>query len=285
MKGPRPRPERLTPYNGRPQLRFPVLFPDKRVGLAYNHPVPSSKEVAMPQPFSRAQMLLGAEALDTLARARVIIFGIGGVGGAVAEGLARCGVGAIDLVDHDTISETNLNRQLAALHSTVGKPKAQVMAERIRDINPTCQVRAHQCLYLADTKDRFDLKQYDYVIDAVDTVTAKLLIVSEAQAAGVPVISSMGTANKLDPTAFEVADIYDTSVCPLAKIVRKESHKRGLRSFKVVYSREKPLVPQGDDEDPERPAGRRSTPGSVSFVPPVAGFILAGEVIRDLIAI
>ena len=237
----------------------------------------------MPDQFIRTQMLLGDDAMQALAQARVIVFGIGGVGGAAAEALARCGVGAIDLVDHDTVSETNLNRQIAALHSTIGRPKAQAMAERIRDINPACQVTARQCLYLRDTKDRFDLAAYDYVIDAVDTVTAKLLIISEAQAAGTPVISCMGTANKLDPTRFEVSDIYKTTICPLAKIVRKECRKRGLRGFKVVYSREEALAPQMEGDDPERPAGRRSTPGSVSFVPPVAGFILAGEVVKDLI--
>lgn len=238
----------------------------------------------MLNPFTRTQMLLGPEAMEKLARARVIVFGIGGVGGAVVEGLARAGVGAIELVDHDTISPTNLNRQIAALHSTIGRPKAQVMAERVADINPACRAVAHQCLYLRDTKGTFDLGSYDYVVDAVDTVTAKLLIIAEAQAAGTPVISSMGTANKLDPCAFEVSDIYRTSDCPLARIVRKEARKRGLAGFKVVYSREEALVPHDDGTDTERPAGRRSTPGSVSFVPPVAGFIIAGEVVKDLIA-
>lgn len=238
----------------------------------------------MLNPFTRTQMLLGSEAMERLAAARVIIFGIGGVGGAVAEGLARAGVGTLHLVDHDTLSPTNLNRQFAALHSTLGQPKAQVMAERIADINPDCKVEAHQMLYLPDTKDAFDLASFDYVVDAVDTVTAKLLIITEAQAANTPVISCMGTANKLDPTQFEVSDIFDTSVCPLAKIVRKECRKRGIAGFKVVYSREEALMPQQDEEDPERPAGRRSTPGSVSFVPPVAGFIIASEVVKDLIA-
>ena len=237
----------------------------------------------MTNPFTRAQMLLGPEGMETLARAHVIIFGVGGVGGYVAEGLARCGVGAIDLVDHDTISPTNINRQIAALNSTIGQSKAQVMAARIADINPACRVTAHECLYLPDTKDSFDLAQYDYVVDAIDTVTGKLLIIGEAQAAGTPVISCMGTANKLDPTRFEVADIYETSICPLAKIVRKEARKRGYASFKVVYSQEVALVPKQYEADPERPEGRRSTPGSVSFVPPVAGFILAGEVIKDII--
>jgi len=238
----------------------------------------------MPHPFTRTEMLLGADAMEKLANSRVVVFGIGGVGGAVAEGLARAGVGTIDLVDHDTISVTNLNRQIAALTSTVGRPKAQVMAERIADINPGCHVKTHQTLYLPDTKDAFDLAEFDYVVDAVDTVTGKLLIIGESQAAGTPVISSMGTANKLDPTRFEVADIYDTTVCPLAKIVRKESRKRGFAGFKVVYSREEALVPQLAEPDPERPTGRRSTPGSVSFVPPVAGFIIAAEVVKDLIA-
>ena len=223
--------------------------------------------------FARTQMLLGADAMEALAQARVIVFGIGGVGGAVAEALARCGVGALDLVDHDEISTTNLNRQIAATTSVLGQPKAQVMATRIRDINPDCRVSVHPFIYLRDTAERIDLAAYDYIVDAVDTVTAKLLIIERAQAAGTPVISCMGTANKLDPTRFEVADIYGTSVCPLAKIIRKEARKRGLAGFKVVYSREEALVPQLDGDDPERPAGRRSTPGSVSFVPPVAGCI------------
>ena len=223
--------------------------------------------------------------MRTLAASRVIIFGIGGVGGAAAEALARVGVGCIDLVDHDAVSETNLNRQIAALHSNIGESKARVMANRVADINPHCQARALETLYLPATKGEFDLSGYDYVIDAVDTVTAKLLIVSEAQAAHAPVISSMGTANKLDPTQLEVASIYDTSICPLARIMRKESRKRGLESYKVVFSRETPLVPAPLDDDPERPAARRSTPGSVSFVPPVAGFILAGEVVRELVGI
>lgn len=236
----------------------------------------------MPNQHTRTEMLLGPAAMETLARCRVIVFGIGGVGGAVVEGLARAGVGAIDLVDHDAISPTNLNRQIAALHSTLGQDKAQVMALRVADINPACRVRALPLIYLPATADAIDLGEYDYVVDAVDTVTAKLLIATRAQEAGVPLISSMGTANKLDATAFEVADIFDTSVCPLAKIVRKECRKRGIGGFKVVYSREKP-IPPADVEDPERPKGRRSTPGSVSFVPPVAGFIIAGEVVRDLI--
>lgn len=238
----------------------------------------------MPERFTRTQMLLGAQAMEALAASRVIVFGIGGVGGAAAEALARSGVGAIDLVDHDDISITNINRQIAATTSVVGKPKAQVMAERIADINPGCTVTVHPFIYLRDTADHIDLASYDYIVDAVDTVTAKLLIIERAQAAGTPVISSMGTANKLDPTRFEVADIYSTSVCPLAKIIRKEARKRGLAGFKVVYSREEALVPQLDGDDPERPAGRRSTPGSVSFVPPVAGCILAAEVVKDLIA-
>lgn len=238
----------------------------------------------MPNPFARTQMLLGQSAMERLARSRVLIFGVGGVGGGAAEGLARAGVGHIELVDHDTLSTTNLNRQIAALTSNLGRPKAQVMAERIADINPSCEVVAHQCLYLPETKDAFDLGAFDYIVDAIDTVTGKLLIIAEAQAAGTPLISSMGSANKLDPTRFEVADIYETSICPLAKIVRKECRKRGLEGFKVVYSREEALVPQLEGDDPERPEGRRSTPGSVSFVPPVVGFIIASEVVKDLIA-
>lgn len=243
------------------------------------------EEVPVLDRFARTQMLLGKEAMEALANARVIVFGIGGVGGAAAEALARCGVGAIDLVDHDDISITNINRQIAATTSAIGRPKAQVMAERILDINPDCAVAVHPFIYLRETCDRIDLAAYDYIVDAVDTVTAKLLIIAEAQTAGTPVISCMGTANKLDPTRFEVADIYDTSNCPLARIIRKECRKRGVKHLKVVYSREEALVPQLEGDDPERPAGRRSTPGSVSFVPPVAGCILAGEVVKDLIAI
>ena len=233
--------------------------------------------------------------MQKLAATRVAVFGIGGVGSFAAEALARCGVGAIDLVDHDCVSLTNVNRQIVALNSTVGRRKVDVMAERILDINPACHVTAHACFYLPDTAGELDLGAFDYIVDAVDTVTAKLLLVERAHAAGVRIISSMGTANKLDPTQLEVADIYETSICPLAKIIRKECRKRGVASLKVVYSREPARQPseeaqrayqeQALDANPgvADKFGRAGVPGSVSFVPPVAGFILAGEVIKDLI--
>lgn len=239
----------------------------------------------MDERFSRTGMLLGTEAMERLSAARVIIFGIGGVGGFAAEALARAGVGHLDLVDDDVVGITNLNRQIVGLTSTLGLQKAEVMAERVRDINPNCEVMAHRCFYLPETADRFDLSAYDYVIDAVDTVTAKLHLIGRAKEAGTPVISSMGAANKLDPTAFAVADISKTSVCPLARIIRKEARKRGLGHFKVVYSTEPAIEPQGqaDLERELRPgSSNRSLPGSVSFVPPVAGLILAGEVVKDL---
>lgn len=244
--------------------------------------------VTVDERFSRTSMLLGAEAMDRLAEAHVILFGVGGVGGFAAEALARAGVGHLDLVDDDVVGITNLNRQIVGLTSTLGLQKAEVMAERVRDINPSCKVTAHRCFYLPETADRFDLSSYDYVIDAVDTVTAKLLLIGRAKEAGTPVISSMGAANKLDPTAFVVADISKTSVCPLARIIRKEARKRGLGHFKVVYSTEPAIEPQGeaDLERELRPgSSNRSLPGSVSFVPPVAGLILAGEVVKDLAGI
>ncbi len=243
--------------------------------------------------FSRTQLLFGPEAMDTLARARVAVFGIGGVGGFCAEALARSGVGAIDLVDHDVVSPTNINRQIVALESTIGQAKAHVMAQRIADINPACRVTARTCFYLPDTADEIDLAQFDYVVDAVDTVTAKLLLIERAHAAGTPVISSMGAANKLDPTALEVADINKTSICPLAKIIRKECRKRGIDHLKVVYSREPAVQPSeeaqaayleaADDSAPDK-FGRAGIPASNAFVPPAAGLILASEVVKDLIA-
>ncbi|MBQ3329769.1 MAG: tRNA threonylcarbamoyladenosine dehydratase [Ruminococcus sp.] len=231
--------------------------------------------------FSRTQLLLGADGMEKLKKARVAVFGIGGVGGYAVEALARAGVGALDLIDSDVVSLTNINRQIIALHSTVGKPKVEVMAARVRDVNPDCTVRTYQCFYGPDTAESFDFTQYDYIIDAIDTVTGKLALATQAQAAGTPIISSMGTGNKLDPTAFTVTDIYKTSFCPLARIMRKELRKRGVDRLKVVYSEEEALTPEGETE--ELPQGRRSIPGSTSFVPSVAGLILAGEVIKDLI--
>ncbi len=222
--------------------------------------------------FLRTQWLLGEAAMERLKKARVAVFGIGGVGGYVAEALARSGVFSLDLIDKDVVSLTNLNRQIVALHSTVGRAKVDVMKERILDINPKAQVRTYECFYLPDTRDKFDFSQYDYVVDAVDTVTAKLELITQAKQSGVPIICSMGAGNKLDPTAFEVADISKTSVCPLARVMRQECKKRGLKDVKVVYSKEKP---QGSGND---------APASCAFVPSVAGLVIASEVIKDLIA-
>ena len=231
--------------------------------------------------FSRTELLLGADGMEKLKRARVAVFGIGGVGGYAVEALARAGIGALDLIDNDVISLTNINRQIIALHSTVGLPKTDVMAARVKDINPECEVRTYQTFYGPDTAEQFDFTQYDYIIDAIDTVTGKLALAVNAQKANTPIISSMGTGNKLDPTAFTVTDIYKTSFCPLARIMRKELRKRGIERLKVVYSEEEALTPEGVTE--ELPQGRRSIPGSVSFVPSAAGLILAGEVIKDIV--
>lgn len=231
--------------------------------------------------FSRTELLLGADGMEKLKRARVAVFGIGGVGGYAVEALARAGIGALDLIDNDVISLTNINRQIIALHSTVGLPKTDVMAARVKDINPECEVRTYQMFYGPDTAEEFDFAQYDYIIDAIDTVTGKLALAVNAQKANTPIISSMGTGNKLDPTAFTVTDIYKTSFCPLARIMRKELRKRGIERLKVVYSEEEALTPEGVTE--ELPQGRRSIPGSVSFVPSAAGLILAGEVIKDIV--
>lgn len=233
-------------------------------------------------PFARTQLLLGEEAMARLRQARVAVFGLGGVGGYVVEALARCGIGRLDLVDHDTISLTNINRQILATRQTVGQSKAQAAADRVYAIDPQIQVTPIQKFYGPDTADQFDFSQYDYIVDAIDTVTGKLALVTAAQAAGTPIISSMGTGNKLDPTKFQIADISKTSVCPLARVMRKECAKRGIRHLKVLFSTEDP-IPQKESVEEELPEGRRSLPGSVSFVPSVAGLMIAGEVIRDLI--
>ena len=231
----------------------------------------------MPDQFSRTERLLGAPAMERLRRARVAVFGIGGVGGHTAEALARSGVGTLDLIDGDRVCLTNLNRQIFALHSTLGQYKADAAQARLLDIAPDMTVNACKVFYGPDTADRFDFSVYDYIVDAVDTVTAKLELAVRAREAGTPIISSMGAGNKLDPAAFEVADIYRTSVCPLARVMRRELKKRGVSRLKVVYSREEPLTPAETDEED----GRRS-PGSTAFVPAVAGLILAGEVVKDL---
>ena len=235
-------------------------------------------------PYSRTQLLLGKDAMEKLRRSRVAVFGLGGVGGYVAEALARSGIGALDLVDHDTISPTNINRQILALHSTVGMSKAAAAAARAKDIFPDIQVTIHEMFYLPDTASHFDFAQYDYIVDAIDTVTGKLALAQQAKEAGIPIISSMGTGNKLDPTKFQVADISQTSVCPLARIMRKECKKRGIGKLKVVFSTEEPIESKLDALCAEElPEGRRALPGSVAFVPSVAGLIIAGEVIKDLI--
>lgn len=230
--------------------------------------------------FSRAELLLGEEALEKLRSARVALFGIGGVGSYAAEALARGGVGHITLVDGDTVSITNINRQLIALHSTVGKEKTAVMAERIADISPETEVETYPVVYGAENRDLLDFSIYDYVIDAIDTVTSKLILIEEAKKAGVPVISCMGTGNKFHPERFEVTDISKTSVCPLAKVMRKELKVRGIKNVKVVYSKEELQKPAASTE-----TGKRQIPGSLSFVPPVAGLLLAGEVIRHIAGI
>lgn len=235
-------------------------------------------------PFSRTALLLGDEAMDKLRSAKVAVFGLGGVGGYVAEALARCGIGALELIDHDTISITNINRQLLATRSTVGMDKVEAAKARVLDINPDIKVTARKTFYGPDTADQFNFSGYDYVVDAIDTVTGKLALVSAAQKAGTPIISSMGTGNKLDPTKFQIADITKTSVCPLARIMRKECAKRGIRHLKVLFSTEDPISPSSDtSSNEELPEGRRALPGSVAFVPSVAGLIIAGEVIKDLI--
>ncbi len=220
-------------------------------------------------PFARTEMLLGKEAMEQLAHSRVAVFGIGGVGGYVTEALARSGVGCIDLTDNDTVCVTNLNRQIIATYDTVGKYKVDVMKERILSINPSAVVNIHKCFFLPETAEEYDFKTYDYIVDAVDTVTAKIELVMQAGKAGTPIISCMGTGNKLEPAKLEVADIYETSVCPLARVMRRELKKRGVESLKVLYSREEPF--------------RSRVPGSTAFVPSVAGLIIASEVIGDLI--
>lgn len=239
------------------------------------------------QQFIRTQALIGKENMNKLSEARVAVFGVGGVGGYVVEALARSGVGHIELIDHDTVAESNLNRQIIATYDTIGRYKVDVMKERILSINPKAEVVVHRCFYLPENKTDFDFSKYSYVVDAVDTVTAKLTIIEEAKKAGIPVISSMGTGNKLNPTMFEVTDISKTSVCPLAKVMRKELKNRGITNVKVVYSREPAIAPSVEvlaenKEGAFKVTSRRQTPGSISFVPSAAGLIIAGEVIKDL---
>lgn len=226
--------------------------------------------------FKRTELLLGTEAVNKLSNSKVIVFGVGGVGSYVCEALARGGVGEIAIVDGDTVSESNINRQLIAATSTLGMAKTEVMQKRIIDINPLCTVTPIRCFY---TKDKeVDISSYDYVVDAIDTVSSKITLIEDAERCGIPIISCMGTGNKLDPTRFEITDIYKTSVCPLARVMRRELKARGIKRLKVLYSREEPIKPQNSDNSDAR------VPGSVSFVPPVAGMIIAGEVIKDLIS-
>lgn len=231
--------------------------------------------------FSRTQMLLGEEGLRTLEGAHVAVFGVGGVGAAVVEALARCGVGELTLVDNDTVSLSNINRQLIATHEWVGKPKVEAAKARVASINPDCCVHALELFYTKEEPDAVDLSTCDYIVDAIDTVSAKIALILRAQELGVPIISSMGTGNKLDPTRFEIADISQTSVCPLARVMRREMRVRGVKKLTVLYSKEEPITPVGAAEG-ELPAGKRSIPGSVAFVPPAAGLMIAGHVVRQL---
>ena len=233
----------------------------------------------MLEQFSRTELLLGKEAMEKLSRCRVAVFGVGGVGGYVCEALARSGVGAFDLIDNDKVCLSNINRQIIATRRTVGEYKTEVMKERILEINPEADVRIHNCFFLPENADEFSFEEYDYIVDAVDTVTAKIELVMKADENNVPIISSMGAGNKLDGSQFKVADIYKTKVCPLAKVMRRELKKRGVKKLKVVYSEEIPLTPIEHISD----GSRRQLPGSVAFVPSVAGLIIAGEVVKDII--
>ena len=256
----------------------------------------------MSEQFIRTEMIFGSEAMERLYRARVAVFGVGGVGGHVVEALARSGVGTLDLIDNDTVCLSNINRQIIATHRTLGQYKVDAAAERIKEINPKAVVNTYRTFYLPETADLFDFTQYDYVVDAIDTVSGKLMLAEQAEAAGTPIISSMGTGNKLDPTAFEVADIYETTVCPLARVMRRELKKRGIKKLKVVYSKEEAMTPlevtgnvlsSAEAETDPVNAGaekatvnvRRQTPASNAFVPAVAGLIIAGEVIKHLAGI
>ena len=228
--------------------------------------------------FERTALLLGKASVEKLAEKRVAVFGVGGVGGFVCEGLVRAGIGAIDIVDKDTVALSNINRQLIALHSTVGKNKVDVLEERLKDINKNLIIKKYKCFFLPETSETFDFREYDYVVDAIDTVTGKIELILKAKEAGVPIISAMGAGNKLEPAGFQVSDIYKTSVCPLARVMRRELKKRGVDKLKVVYSKEETIKPQFEE-------GEEVVPGSISFVPPVVGLIIAGEVVKDLIRV
>ena len=234
----------------------------------------------MANQFSRTELLLGKEAMERLASCRIAVFGLGGVGGHTAEALARSGAGALDLIDNDKISLSNINRQIFATRKTVGQYKTHAAEERLLSINPEIKITKHNMFFIPENADLLDFSRYDYVIDAIDTVAGKIAVIEKAKAAQIPVISSMGAGNKLDPTAFEVADIYDTSVCPLARVMRYELKKREIESLKVVYSKERAMTPEKSDE--EHTQGRRQIPGSTAFVPSVAGLIIAAEVVKDI---
>lgn len=246
----------------------------------------------MSEQFVRTELLYGKEAMEKLKASRVAVFGIGGVGGYVVEALARSGVGALDLIDNDTVCESNLNRQIIATRETIGMAKTEAAKKRVQSINPDIQIRTYECFYLPQTREEFDFTQYDYVVDAIDTVTGKIDLILAVQAANVPIISAMGAGNKLNPALFEVADIYKTAGCPLAKVMRRELKKRGVKKLKVVYSKEEPRG-YADDADlqsleqerKEAGSSRRSTPGSNAFCPSVAGLIMAGEIVNDLTGI
>lgn len=234
--------------------------------------------------FSRTELLIGKEGMERLGNSRVAVFGVGGVGGYAVEALARSGVGELDLIDNDQVALTNLNRQIIATTKTLGRDKVDVAKERVLEINPSAKVNIYKTFYLPETKDQFDFTKYDYVVDAIDTVSGKISLAVQAQEVGTAIISSMGAGNKLDPTAFQVTDIYKTSVCPLAKVMRRELKKRGIKKLKVVYSEEKPITPGENIEmEKEEQMQQRQVPGSVAFVPSVAGLIIAGEVIKDLV--
>lgn len=234
--------------------------------------------------YAREQMLFGEEGMKKLKNARVCVFGVGGVGGYVVEALARSGIGTLDIVDNDTVSLSNLNRQIIALHSTIGRYKVDVMEERIHDIDPSIKVNKYTCFYLPETKDQFDFTQYDYVVDAIDTVSGKISIVLQAQEAGTPVICSMGTGNKVDPSQLEITDIYKTEMDPLAKVMRYEMKKRRVKKLTVLFSKEKPITPIPMEQE-QLTNKKRSVPGSTAFVPPAAGLMIAAKVVRDILGI
>lgn len=238
----------------------------------------------MQNQFTRTEMLLGEKAMQKLADSHVAVFGIGGVGGYIVEALARCGIGAMDIIDNDKVCVSNINRQIYALHSTVGRFKVDAAKERILDINPNIKISTFKTFYLPENSDQFDFTKYDYIADAIDTVTGKIELIVNAQKAGTPIISSMGTGNKLNADMLEISDIYKTSVCPLARVMRTELKKRGVKKLKVVYSKEAPLTPHCSADPDEKASARRQTPGSTSFVPSAAGLIIAGEIIKDIIA-